>query len=267
MGPDQLVDQVTRFAGRAAGSTVAELCQALERLPETSSPTERLAAARQVAQPNARQAARSLLGAWVQSYADVTPANLAWALRAASAMDARHRSEQQFELVWTGPTAPGTSLRRSEQALLELIRQACSTLLLVTYVAYDVDAIVDALCSSTDRGVRVRLVVETPEASAGKLTLGATQALRRIVDAGAAVYHWPLAERPRDEGQHGLLHAKCCVADSRQALISSANLTGHALNLNMELGVLATDQGFAGQVEQHFERLIAAGTIRQLDVA
>ena len=38
--------------------------------------------------------------------------------------------------------------------------------------------------------------------------------------------------------RHGSLHVKCAVADDAAALISSANLTEYAMNLNMELGLM-----------------------------
>lgn len=41
------------------------------------------------------------------------------------------------------------------------------------------------------------------------------------------------------------LHAKCAVADDTLALISSANLTGHALQLNIEAGVLLRGEAAA----------------------
>ena len=34
------------------------------------------------------------------------------------------------------------------------------------------------------------------------------------------------------------MHAKAAIADKRAALATSANLTGHALDLNMELGLI-----------------------------
>lgn len=55
---------------------------------------------------------------------------------------------------------------------------------------------------------------------------------------------WPHEQLPVDErGKRGVLHSKCAVADERMLFVSSANLTEHALNLNMELGVLIQGEG------------------------
>lgn len=43
--------------------------------------------------------------------------------------------------------------------------------------------------------------------------------------------------------------------------LSSANLTEYAFTINMELGLLVTGGKLPEQVEQHFERLITAGTL------
>ena len=55
----------------------------------------------------------------------------------------------------------------------------------------------------------------------------------------------------------GILHVKCAVADGRWLFLSSANLTEYAFTINMELGVLVTGGSLPGQVQEHFDRLIA----------
>jgi phosphatidylserine/phosphatidylglycerophosphate/cardiolipin synthase-like enzyme len=62
-------------------------------------------------------------------------------------------------------------------------------------------------------------------------------------------------------GRLGLLHVKCAVADETIMFLSSANLTGHALNNNMELGVLLRHGRLPSQVVQHFRRLMIMGIL------
>jgi phosphatidylserine/phosphatidylglycerophosphate/cardiolipin synthase-like enzyme len=70
------------------------------------------------------------------------------------------------------------------------------------------------------------------------------------------------AARERDaRGRHGSLHAKCALADRRRLFVSSANLTAHALALNMELGVIVEGGRLPGEVAEHFEALMRHGVL------
>ena len=79
----------------------------------------------------------------------------------------------------------------------------------------------------------------------------------------AEVYVWPQEMRPTDEaGHHGSLHAKCAVADDEYLFVSSANLTGYALTLNMELGLLVRGGPAPRTITAHFARLIGHGVLQ-----
>lgn len=102
-----------------------------------------------------------------------------------------------------------------------------------------------------------------PYATECKITHDALVGLGDGIAQVAQVYEWPLDERPRDaNGHHGSLHVKCAVADESAALISSANLTEFALNLNMEMGVLVRGGELPRQVASHLTELIDAGVLR-----
>lgn len=212
--------------------------------------------------PAMRGAIGGLLAAWRERAPDVTPACVAWALRAASAADDAHRASQSIELVWTGPAPAGSALRRTDQALLELVRGARESILVVTFAAYRIPEVAAALLEAAGRGVDVTLILETPEDSAGKVGFGAADALGEELTRRAAVYCWPLERRETDAaGRHGSLHVKCAVADGSALLVSSANLTGYAMNLNMELGLLVRGGELPGRVAQHFAELCRGGTL------
>jgi phosphatidylserine/phosphatidylglycerophosphate/cardiolipin synthase-like enzyme len=51
------------------------------------------------------------------------------------------------------------------------------------------------------------------------------------------------------------LHAKVLVGDRSDALVTSANLTYHGMETNIELGIHVTGQA-AAQIEEHFRDLI-----------
>ena len=67
----------------------------------------------------------------------VSADELASMLLAASHTLTKSTSEQTIELVWTGPTTPFVSTRRTEQALLQVINSAKKSLFITSFVAYD----------------------------------------------------------------------------------------------------------------------------------
>lgn len=69
--------------------------------------------------------------------------------------------------------------------------------------------------------------------------------------AEPGIFTWP--ERPDDA--MASLHAKVIVADGSQALVTSANLTYHGYEANIEVGVRITGPA-AGQLESVFRELI-----------
>ena len=77
----------------------------------------------------------------------------------------------------------------------------------------------------------------------------------------AEIFYWPIEHRELNLfGKPGKLHAKAEVVD-KQALLSSANLADDAFLRNLELGVLFMGGEMPVKLRQHFEHLIAAGTL------
>ncbi len=164
-------------------------------------------------------------------------------------------------VVWTGPTVRTLAVRPTRQVVLQLIARARSSLTIVTYAGYDVAELVAALDEARlERGVVVRLILETEEDSGGKLKGDAAAAFGNLPKA-VPVYCWPLANR----GPTGAaMHVKTVVMDRRAILVSSANLTGAAMDRNMELGLLVEGGRVPGTVDRHFDELIEAEQIARI---
>lgn len=210
-----------------------------------------------ISQPTARQQALTFLAYWQSEHAQVTIESVALALLSASQMAEHYRQTQQLELVWTGPDSQVIPLRRTDQALLQLIQEAQATLHIVSFAVYQVEKISQALVTAAERGVDISIYLETPEASEGKMSLDTVRALGEAVRQRARLYVWPKEKRPLTaDGKYGSLHAKIALADGRVLLLSSANLTGYALTLNMEMGILIKGGVAPRQVEEHLRRLV-----------
>ena len=59
-----------------------------------------------------------------------------------------------------------------------------------------------------------------------------------------------------------MIPAKCAIADRECLFLTSANLSGNAIAVNMELGVCIYGGPLPEQVEPHFDDLIARGIYR-----
>ena len=259
------MERITVVARELPLSLIENVCDAIERVgARKMSEDTRRAIARVATVSGASASIHGLLDDWAALAPRMPPVALAWALRAAATADAWRRAHESLELIWTGPVPPGTRLRRTHEALLGLIQGARESLLMVTFAVYQEPVLRDALLAAHARGVSLRFVLESQKESGGKLSGDPLVALGEELAAAAEFWAWPLETRSRDaKGKHGLLHAKCAVADDDVLFISSANLTGNAMSLNMELGILVKGGGLPDCVLRHFDQMIEAGTIIQ----
>jgi len=204
--------------------------------------------------------ASQFLDAWTQAEGDVPTELVLAILRTASLTAKQIHDEEQVQLVWTGPKTTSIPLRHTENALLEVIQAARSELLIVSFAVYKAQAIMHALEAALDRGVRLRICVETPEQEGGHMGYDTLAALG-VVGKRAQVYIWPSEQRLSPAGKSGSLHAKIAVADDERLFISSANLTDYAMHLNMEMGVVIQGGPLPVRVREHFLELIRTGVL------
>ena len=142
---------------------------------------------------------------------------------------------------------------------------ATRRLTVVSYAVYRIPRICEALVRAAHRGVRINVVVETPNKIEGQTDYDTIQALGDRVGAVSTVYYWPQEQRQQDScGKRGILHVKCAVAAGRWLFLSSANLTEYAFTVNMELGLLVTGGPLPAQVEEQFDRLMEMGVLERV---
>jgi len=259
--------QVKALAVRLSTDQVARLAQAIARFGDHEPAYARIRILDALPQPRFAAEVTELLDLWAQTPA-LTADALALALQAAAATADHYRGEQRVDLVWTGPDVHRIPLRRTEQALLQVIRAARRELLIVSFAVYKADAVIQALIEAFERGVRLRICVEAPDPEGRTMAYDTIQALGADVRQRAEVYIWPRAQRPvGPNGKPGSLHAKLAVADHGQLFISSANLTAYALSINMELGVLIQGGPLPSRVADQFAALIREGALQVVEGA
>ncbi len=175
----------------------------------------------------------------------------------ATSMAVRDQLSRQLtsvSVVQTGPSGLRGNRTRSTRAVLtEIVRAAHASLLFVGYsVTTDLNRrganylVLDEFVRAARRGVAVTFIVHGDPRNRSALLEAWPSTLPRP----------PVFTRPvTSDDEKASLHAKLVVADRTDALVTSANLTYHGLEANLELGVRIQGPE-AGEIVDHFGRLI-----------
>lgn len=259
---DILVNECVGLASQMSLEQVTAVAAILDSYESTGISEARQAVLAATPQPSFRNSLDGLLTQWQKNVPYVSPRELAGMLLSAARTASAGRKQQQIELIWTGPGSASVSMRRTDQALLQVINAAQDELLLMSYAVSMVPAVGNALVFASQRGVFTRICIETPQQGAASGYYDTLAALGTVVRTHATVYTWRHDNRPvGPNGKPGKMHVKCALADRDLVFISSANLTGHAMNLNMELGVLIRGGKVPSQVYEQFHRMLSSDQI------
>lgn len=245
---DAVVDLVALVSPAKAGAVAG----ALRGLPVSGAAP---AADALVGTPAARASVTRMLAAW--GAVQVTGDEVAGMLLGAAEARLRVERELSVELVWTGPTTRFVPTRRTEQVLLDLIRESRTELFLVSFVLYNVPSVAVAMNEAANRGVRIRVLLEASTAHGGSLSIDPSSTMRSYVPS-AEIFAWKEKPEPFVDGK---VHAKVAVVDGVRAFITSANLTGHAMERNMEAGVLINGGPVPKALNNHLQALIDVGIV------
>jgi phosphatidylserine/phosphatidylglycerophosphate/cardiolipin synthase-like enzyme len=175
----------------------------------------------------------------------------------ASAAARASREAQQIDVVWTGPESEVDTGRLTSRVVVELIDQATQSVLLASYATTTEPRIADAVAGAVERGVEVTVLYERSAdnpAYRSDTNPFAGFPIRRII--------WPLELRPTGAS----LHPKFIVVGDRTALIGSANLTGRALDDNLECSVLIRGGPQPRAIGKHIWSLVRDGHLLVLPV-
>jgi len=208
-----------------------------------------------VPNPSFGTQAAALGRAWSDG-TDVSGATVALALRATGLAVERARDEERIATVWTGPTTKAVRLRQTLGVLLQVVKASRERLVVVSFAAYKVPQVVEAMLATAERGVKITVVIDEAT-DAGK----AFTSLKSVAD----LYRWPAAGTALPTGGTIRMHVKAAVADDHTALVGSANLTGQALSQNMELGLLVEGGEIPRRLDAHFKALIASEVLVPVD--
>jgi phosphatidylserine/phosphatidylglycerophosphate/cardiolipin synthase-like enzyme len=251
-----LLAAVVEVTDRLPSAAREELARGAARVSDASAAGSLV---QTVPQEDFRRAAEALVAAW-RLEPEVTGREVGAMLRGAAAARTSEEREGRVEVVMTGPSQPDAPTRSTEAVVVDVVGKATKELLLVTFAAFRYQPLVQALEAAGARGVQTRAVVETMAGAQGML--GAEPAAAFSGVSGVRLFHWPLERRTGN--YPGRLHAKVVVADRAIAFVTSANLTGSALESNLECGLLVHGGSAPRRIADHIDALLREGVLRPL---
>lgn len=150
-------------------------------------------------------------------------------------------TDDKCELVITAPASFRLRARRTEDVVGQLIMKACRSITITGYSISDYfDGMLDSMIQKSTTGVYVNLYVNDVEKHGEQL-----QRAKSYRGQYLRLYEYNRAEADR----MAALHAKMIVVDGVSSLISSANLSYHGMQGNIEMGVLIQSADKAGTIE------------------
>lgn len=139
------------------------------------------------------------------------------------------RDSPRIDVAWTGPTSEVTTGRLTSETIVDMLDSAQREILVVGFAVHDEPRVTRALQAAAHRYVEITLVLERSDDNPGYS--GPT---KPFGDLDATRLAWPRDQRPAGAA----LHAKVLVIDRRWALVGSANITGRAMQSNLECGIV-----------------------------
>lgn len=165
-----------------------------------------------------------------------------------------------IELVWTGPFPPSSGRVRTTFAVMqEMIVNAKKQILLVGYSFTTSTSfpttIVDQLSKAMLRGCEIRIAFHDDGYNYWNLKQAWPKSLPLPI-----LLKW--GGKPGDD--LASLHAKVLLVDQQDLFVTSANLTHHGLNSNIEVGVRVRGKREVEQMAYHFASLERSGILHRI---
>lgn len=179
--------------------------------------------------------------------------------RALAAYLAQQASPLDIQLLWTLPPELERDGISYLDGLVASIQSAERELLLMSpFIASSgINSIQSHLLAALHRGVHVCLIGHELH-NIGSPQSQAVESLRKEAELLGTVFKAYSANH-----QSGLLHAKVAVTDRSRVVLGSANMTGHGLNINFEVGVILGNP-HALQVAQVYDQLLKSALVKHV---
>lgn len=155
-------------------------------------------------------------------------------------------NQEKTALVATTPPSFGIRAKSTMNTVTDLLKHADSSILITGYSLSDYFSdMVDCIIQKSQQGVLVKFFVNQIENQRH------FDKLCRYKGKFLRIYNYPPAA-----DKMSALHAKVVCVDQEKTLITSANLSYHGQEGNIELGTLIESRKTAKQVEDLFTKLL-----------
>ena len=164
---------------------------------------------------------------------------------------------EHIELVLTAPDSFKVKALRTRETLWKLIEEAEKSLTITGYAVSEYFSdVLDMIIRKSQQGVYVRLYINDMEKQKPSL-----ERLLAYRSRFLQVYEYQKLE----EDKMAALHAKIIVSDAKRSLVSSANLSYHGMQGNIEMGFLIESSDKAKHIEQVLKEMVRMKVFRKYD--
>lgn len=147
------------------------------------------------------------------------------------------------QVIGGGPDTDANPIRK---AILSAIMAARERLWIATPYLVPDRPLMDALRIAAYSDVDVRIVTPAPPSDNRFAAAAGLWHAEELLEAGVRIYHY----------RHGMMHAKCLLADDAFAMLGSANLDNRSLHLNFEVMALLDGRPDLEALERELEALL-----------
>jgi len=168
---------------------------------------------------------------------------------------ASNKPEEKTELVITTLDSFKLRSRKIRDVIQELLNSAEESIVFTGYSVSDYFAeMIDTIIRKSQQGIYVTLYVNNAE----------KQSLERLLAyQGKFLKVYEYSKSKVDK--MAALHAKILVVDKKKSLVSSANLSYHGLEGNIEIGLLNESLVKAMQIEDLFKEMIRMKVFKRIN--
>lgn len=162
---------------------------------------------------------------------------------------------EKAELAITAPISFKLKARKINEVITNMIQDSQKSITLTGYSVSDYfSEMIDLIISKSQQGIYVRLYLNDYEKHKTNL--------KRLMDLRTK--HLRVFDYQKQDDEMAALHAKTIVVDEKELLVSSANLSYHGMQGNVEMGIRLVSEDKAKQVESLLKEMVGMKVFKEL---